>query len=234
MSNNTVDAYKAAHAASDYLGSEEIDFFDSEDEDLLAPLEPIGGSVQSVVSTRNSVLSERWRWFGHYNSQWVTDVAVDKWLSFSTNDNSFGIVKVGYSDSFVVLAPLRGATTTSAVSDRIVSELGRIKDGWAGEGTVAPAAQTISDVEMAVERIPVSAKMPAIEIDEEDGTVALRWVAEDRSSSFSLVFRGNGRATGVIATIDPPRSSTWGFAVSEEIQIAKQFDEPMVRQLTVG
>jgi hypothetical protein len=215
MNYNTLDAYTAARAAGDYLAYDEIESFDLDDVENLAPLPEAPAhltiSKRGLFTSKSLTLSAKL-------------VAETSRSVFLTTD----------SPTKLEITWRWGSASTSTVGDRIVSELGRIKDGWAGEGTVAPTNQIVTDVESAIERLPVFAKMPAIEIDEEDGTVALRWLAQDRNSSLSLVFRGNKRVTGVFATIAPPRSTTWSFSVSEEIQIAKQFDEPTVRQLIVG
>lgn len=223
MNNNTLQAYKEAQAAGDYLASDEIDLLELEGEEVIQP------------ATTGRLI----------RSRYVGAFATDQWNSangwtvtsaFTTNSNVgvyYGVcVTADCTEKSV--AWRRVGSATSSVGDRIVNELGRIKDGWAGAGSIAPTTQAVNDVESVMGRLPIASKMPAIEIDEEDGMISLRWLANDRNSSFSLVFRGNGRVTTVIATIDPPRSAPLSFAVTEEIKIASKFDEPAVDQLIVG
>lgn len=118
-----------------------------------------------------------------------------------------------------------------AVSERVVRELGRIKDGWAGENSKAPAQQILDDIELALNRLPPDASSPLIEIDEEDGVVALRWIAEDRLRSFSLVFTGNERVVCIQAHVQPPRSDSLALDVREDIPLTALLEEPSIREL---
>jgi hypothetical protein len=111
------------------------------------------------------------------------------------------------------------------VADRITSELGRLRPEWAGPGSVSPSQELIQQVEFVLDRLPLKASMPQIEVEEEDGSVALRWIAPNKKRSFSLVFRGNGRVTGVLATVDPPQSRSWSAQVTDEIRIASEFED---------
>ncbi|MDI2109516.1 MULTISPECIES: hypothetical protein [Bradyrhizobium] len=125
-------------------------------------------------------------------------------------------------------------STESTIADKVVLELARLKNGWAGEGSMAPPKATIKDVGAVLDLLPISAAMPLVEVEEDDGTVSLRWLASDGQRSFSLVCRGSGRVTGVVATINPPRSSPWSAAVSDEVQIASKLEEQIASGIFVG
>jgi hypothetical protein len=120
---------------------------------------------------------------------------------------------------------LRVPSRALTLADRITSELGRLRPEWAGPGSVLPSQELIQQVELVLDRLPLKASMPQIEVEEEDGSVALRWIAPNKKRSFSLVFRGNGRVTGVLATVDPPQSKSWSAQVTDEIRIASEFED---------
>ncbi|NWG26607.1 MAG: hypothetical protein HXY30_19680 [Pseudorhodoplanes sp.] len=116
--------------------------------------------------------------------------------------------------------------------DAVSFELSKLAPGWAGPDSHAPKAETIRDVVQVLSRLPKNIAMPVIEVEEEDGSVSLRWLAVDKLSSLSLVFRGNGRFTAVYATVDPPKSRPWSVNVIDEIKLtALLLDEPHMRKL---
>ncbi|MGY3035923.1 hypothetical protein ACVIIV_005093 [Bradyrhizobium sp. USDA 4354] len=220
MNHNTLNAFRDANAAADYLASDE--FYD--ESDVIA----YDVALQTTARSLRPGLG----------------LARDRYLSGSLSTCSQGVGKsgwmvIGYLPSgseqqlYLVEAkdekPLFAPAQT--VADKIVRELGRVRDGWAGPGTVAPSKRVLADVETVAMRLPLNLKTPLIDIDEEDGSVALRWIAADKESSFSLVFRGNGKVLGVLATIEPPRSVSWSLGVREEVQIAFKLDENLVRNL---
>ncbi|MGY4237295.1 hypothetical protein ACVIIW_006242 [Bradyrhizobium sp. USDA 4449] len=219
MSNNTLHAFRDAQAASDYLAADELYeeyaqiYNDAVVETTARALRGFGwaraGSLSVSSSTCTHTLAKPARGFARYFSS----VGTEQLLIIDQKDEKPSLI------------------AAETVADRVVRELGRIKDDWAGPGTVAPSKRVLSDVEAVAMRLPSNLKMPAIDVDEEDGSVAIRWVAENRSRSFSLVFRGNGKVSGVLATIEPPRSSSWSLGVGEEIKIALKLEDSLVRQL---
>lgn len=82
----------------------------------------------------------------------------------------------------------------SSVFDRLLVELGRLKEGWEGEGSVAPSAKTLRDVEQALSVLPASTREPEVEVDSSDGSISFRWWSQDLSKSATLSFLGNGTA----------------------------------------
>jgi hypothetical protein len=129
------------------------------------------------------------------------------------------------SGSFALGANLTTLSANGAtIADRVALELYRLENGWAGSGSIAPSDHIIEDVGAVLDRLPSNASMPHIEVEEDDGSVALRWIASDKLSSFALVFQGNGSVIGVSATINPPRSTSWTAKVSDEIRLAAAFE----------
>jgi hypothetical protein len=221
MNHNTLNAFRDANAAADYLASD--DFHDESEE--------VGAYDVALVTTARSLRPG-------------LGLARDPYLSGSFSTCSQGVGKSGWmvighfpigSEQQLYLIEAKDEKLPFApaqtVADKIVRELGRVKDGWAGPGTVAPSKRVLADVETVAMRLPLNLKTPTIDIDEEEGSVALRWIAADKESSFSLVFRGNGKVLGVLATIEPPRSVSWSLGVREEVQIAFKLEENLVRNL---
>ncbi|MCP1931788.1 hypothetical protein [Bradyrhizobium elkanii] len=220
MDNSTLLAFKDAQAAGDYLNRDEL-LLDDDEPVVIDPLETTARSTGVLRARRYFDPNEVWATCpqsagvirGRVFTLTYSGVVNAEQLVWTRDDAR---VLIGFAET---------------AGDRIVRELGRIKDGWAGPGTVAPSATMLADVEAVVAHLLANAKMPSIEVDEEDGSVALRWVAASRNQSFSLVFRGNGKVSGVLATIDPPRSKSWSLTVNDEIQIASRLDEQAARQL---
>jgi hypothetical protein len=110
-------------------------------------------------------------------------------------------------------------------SDDVIMELERLEPGWAGAESMAPSQEFIAQIEAVLDQLPPNAAVPLIEVEEEDGSVSLRWIAMDRNRSFSLVFRGNGRVICVGATVEPPKSKTWSAAIDDEAAIGLALEE---------
>lgn len=122
----------------------------------------------------------------------------------------------------------------ASVADKVVLELAKLENGWAGEGTVAPSKKTIEEIGAVLDLLPANVAMPLIEVEEEDGAVSLRWIAANGPRSFSLVCRGAGRVTGVVATIDPPRSTAWSAYVTDDVQIASKVEDQIADGIFAG
>jgi hypothetical protein len=160
---------------------------------------------------------------GHMGPVVFIDSSVNRPVVFIDATASLpGTVTAGdFSRAFREWCTSRSVT----VADRVASELGRLRPEWAGPGSVSPSKELIQQVELVLDRLPSEAPMPHIEVEEEDGSVALRWIGSNKKRSFSLVFRGNGRVTGVLATVDPPQSKSWSAQVTDEIRIASEFED---------
>jgi hypothetical protein len=117
----------------------------------------------------------------------------------------------------------------TSVADLVVAELEKVCDGWAGEGSVAPSLAVLNDVALVLNALPHDAVMPDVEVDEDSGAVALRWIPSEAVKSFSLTFQGTGSVVGVYSTINPPRSFPWTASV-DDIKVAAAFEQPNVRE----
>lgn len=137
-----------------------------------------------------------------------------------------------FDASFLLYTPVK--FTGNTIADRVARELESLKDGWAGAGSIAPSADIVSEIESVLDRFPSNALMPSIEVEEDDGSVAIRWIAADGASSFALVFRGRGKVVGISATANPPRSVSWVADVSDEIRLARVFEEASTYKIITG
>ncbi len=140
-------------------------------------------------------------------------------LGGATIFNQLGNFKV-FAGSLVA-----SQASTAGIADQVTTELSRLRPDWAGPGTVAPDREIIRQVEAVLDRFPLTAPMPATEVEEDDGSVALRWIAHDTSRSVSLVFTGNRSVTIVRATLDPPHSRSRIVSIDDEIEFASVFQE---------
>lgn len=107
----------------------------------------------------------------------------------------------------------------------VSARLDRLKDGWAGPGSVAPSQGVIDDVALACVAIYQAANLePEVEVDE-DGTVVLEWRRGQRA--FCLTFLGNRRLVG---TISPWTEGygPWQAQVSDELLILSKLEDPAV------
>jgi hypothetical protein len=170
------------------------------------------------------------------------------WILLATNVASetqeeqvtaLNFVTEAFADTFdasepAALQALLDSPQKPTVAEQISSSLGRLKDNWAGPGSVAPTDKIIQQVSSVVGHLPSLSKMPSIEVEDDDGTVSLRWVALDRKKSFSLVFRGKGRVTAIFATAEPPASKAWSAEVTDEISLAGKLDEPHIREIIIA
>jgi hypothetical protein len=75
-----------------------------------------------------------------------------------------------------------------------ISDLECLRDGWNGDSSLAPSEYVKSDLR-AIAPYLGNARSPEMEVDE-DGSVSLRWEADDRM--LALTFHGNGRAIGTM------------------------------------
>ncbi|UYN98336.1 MAG: hypothetical protein KIT02_10195 [Devosia sp.] len=99
--------------------------------------------------------------------------------------------------SEAILAP------SSDIADHVVTELGRLQDGWI-EGAIAPSAAIQADVARVLSAFALHQDhLPEVEVDE-DGRVALRWLL-DRESLFSLEFSGRGEVICSFVHDNPSR-----------------------------
>jgi hypothetical protein len=109
------------------------------------------------------------------------------------------------------------------ILETLVSELGRLQDDWDGQGGMAPSDRTIRALESTARNLPRATRMPEIEVDGSDGSVGLRWYAEDSAGVFSLTVSGD-EVVGV-TTSEVGESQGWKYKVSEEARLARALDD---------
>lgn len=82
----------------------------------------------------------------------------------------------------------------------ILEELGRLRNGWHGAGSVAPNPAVVTDIQLLAPMLPLGTRLPEVEVDASDGEVRLRWRAEHEPKSIAISLVGDGKAR-VIQTI---------------------------------
>ena len=118
------------------------------------------------------------------------------------------------------------------LGEDVVTELGRLKTGWAGNGSVAPPRSVLSDVERVLGYLPPHTHRPTIEVDDETGHVALFWFTPDKRSMFSLVFSGNRHVVGCHSSLEAAHDSRpWKYEVSEENKLVAALDADIIRNV---
>lgn len=185
------------------------DFFDMDDEEIF---DAIGFSDQNdgdadmfvTVRTRPHV-SKVPIHFWH-------DLKVIQHPLDNSNDNIFSPARViDASRSWV------SSHTYLGLGQSIVRELSRLTAGWAGEGSVAPSNAVLRDMLTVTALLPVDTAEPETEVDPDDGSVVLRWLNADATSSFSLTFLGKGEVGGFLSS--PVGLPAWKIRISDASQI---------------
>lgn len=78
--------------------------------------------------------------------------------------------------------------------DKIRRVLGRLSDGWFGEGSVAPRERALEDLDVFASNLDPSTHLPEVEAQEDTGIITLRWLSENGGIQVSTVFTGDGLA----------------------------------------
>lgn len=220
---NTRSAYARSRAAEDYLRS-------SLHSD---------GSSDALYSTDD--LTKKW---SRLRGQRLTDDYYDCLKSGVTakslvqaahplampqviTDSTSSALHVYYSYTPIFGSPIL-EEREKTVSDRIARELEDLSDGWAGEGSYAPKSKTVQELTTVIDQLSFKIRMPSVEVDPDDGSVSLTWLAPDRQRSFTFVFMGDGKVTGVFATVAPPRSKGWSVPVDNDVQLAAKLEQQAI------
>lgn len=93
-----------------------------------------------------------------------------------------------------------------AFMEKVQRDLERLKDGWNGEGSLAPSEAVLADFQRFVGVLPILIGAPDVEVDEDTGHVALRW--SSKRAGISFVLRGTGQALCVKTTMGQPARVT--------------------------
>lgn len=143
-----------------------------------------------------------------------------------TKANSFR----GSGDEVYARTAQRYQATHSSVAQKVVRELGRLKNGWSGAGSVAPSDNILRDIQLVASSVPSLTRAPDVEVDPEDGSVVLRWMEAGASRSFSLTFVGQGWVTGFYSA-DDTSAPAWRLRASDSIRLAIKFSNDNVQSL---
>ncbi|TBD68308.1 hypothetical protein ELH16_08570 [Rhizobium ruizarguesonis] len=157
---------------------------------------------------------------------YITPHEVDSPSATWTKANSFhGVTE----DAYARIAHWHSSRHRN-VAQKVVRELGRLKNGWAGSGSVAPSANILRDIQLVASSLPSSTRSPDVEVDPDDGSVVLRWMQEGALRSFSLTFVGQGRVTGFYSA-DDSSAPAWRLKASDSIRLAIKFSADNVQSL---
>jgi len=124
----------------------------------------------------------------------------------------------------IVLSPFYPPSHRPSFSTRIEryrSDLERLRDGWCGPGSRAPTPETLADLDRLLAALPSDTTVPEIEVNEDSGSVTLRWQGSF-AKALSFVVSGSGQVLAVTTTLaaDPIVVSR-RFAVSHTDAIAR-------------
>lgn len=108
-----------------------------------------------------------------------------------------------------------------SIYDKAERDLSRLKDGWAGPGTLAPRSSVLSNLGVLVSALPLRADIPEFEVDSGDGTLTLVWNSGSRS--FSLIVLGNGKVVGVMSPAEG--YAAWTLPIAKEAQITEKLED---------
>ncbi len=139
----------------------------------------------------------------------------------------------------LVMPSFTGSNTVSALAgqshsprptglEKVLTELGRLQDGWAGVGSVSPSSDVLRDVEHVIAALDQEIETPQFEIDPDDGSVTMFW--QGGSQAFSLIVSGNGSISGVLS---PYQSvyAPWTLPAAEIEKIAGKLQNELVQSL---
>lgn len=117
--------------------------------------------------------------------------------------------------------------------DKIVTELGRLKSDWDGNGAVSPSPALINQLERALHTLPHETKEPEVEVDPSDGSVVIRWWSADGEAAFSMTFVGNDKLYAVMSS-SGDASTSWQCSVRDETKIIDNIENLLIRKVLVS
>lgn len=83
-----------------------------------------------------------------------------------------------------------------------IHELGRLPDGWAGEGSKAPSTSILLDIQSLNSLLPPSVTAPEIDVDQDDGFVSLRWFDAGAVNSLTITFFGGHKIIVTLSSLE--------------------------------
>jgi hypothetical protein len=121
-------------------------------------------------------------------------------------------------------AEARTTISQPASQDTIVTELSRLTDGWAGQGTRAPTTSIIDDVDLVISVLNINPdNIPEVQIDD-DGATTLLWTDLD-GSLLTLEFFGKGYVACTFSHAEIEKCRFKKILTKDEIGIANFLDQ---------
>jgi hypothetical protein len=120
----------------------------------------------------------------------------------------------------------KGTLQADAPFEKLLSEVERLKDHWAGPDSVAPPKEVVRDLRAFLSQLEPKTRVPEVDVDTDDGSVTLRWPVGN--SVFSCVLSGKGAVTGVFSSLKDQRPASWRCKVDENA-LRRVLESPEVR-----
>jgi hypothetical protein len=110
--------------------------------------------------------------------------------------------------------------------DRMLQSLERLQDGWNGGGSIAPNAATLNQLQLLIGTIPPSAAVPEIEVEDDTGSVTMRWASPQFEAVFAFVVTPDGSTVGVKTVVGrETRVYSKKFAAGDSAQVARHIED---------
>lgn len=120
--------------------------------------------------------------------------------------------------------------------DRIIDEMRNMKPDWAGPNTKAPPTWIVENVRIVAERDLLGTRDPDdVEVDPDDGTVAMHWNHKDNGQSFALLFQTRSTIIGVLTDLfNKTGYPPWRLHIEDCNSIREKLDHPIIKILTTN
>ncbi len=116
----------------------------------------------------------------------------------------------------------------------VIRALEALRPGWAGPESVIPSDNAIATLRVLADAPLRGARRPDVEVDPETGEVTLSWLRADFKCSFTLHFRSDGEAVGVLVEYPVSTYSPWRFPASTIESLSRRLQDPRVWDLIAG
>lgn len=117
---------------------------------------------------------------------------------------------------------------------RIIREVGRLADGWAGEFSRAPSDGIVRTMQTLAGLLPAGAAEPSAEVDPDDGTVALTWTSNAKDESFTITIFSSGKVGGAHAALGKSALRAWIVPVQDYRKISAHLNQPRLLAIICG
>lgn len=121
-----------------------------------------------------------------------------------------------------MFAPPLSVLTFSTRMERYRRDLERLKDGWAGPGSVAPSSAVLADLDRVLAELPEHYDIPEVEVDPDSGHVTLRWQAQGAQEALAFVISGSRQVLAITTLLGAePTVASRRFDVAHNDSIAR-------------